>query len=114
MVGTAPLAPTDWSTVVTVVHATGCHFCADADTALAHLAQTYPLTVDRVDVRTPAGQELIRIHRPPMYPLVLVDGAFFSAGRLPRKKLARMLDRKLDRQPDGRPATAESGGLGHG
>jgi hypothetical protein len=29
-----------------------------------------------------------------MFPLVLVDGAFFSSGRLPRKKLARLLDRR--------------------
>jgi len=29
-----------------------------------------------------------------MYPLVLVDGAFFSFGKLPRKKLRRLLERR--------------------
>ncbi len=28
---------------------------------------------------------------PGMFPLVLVDGAFFSVGRLPRKKLRKLL-----------------------
>ena len=34
---------------------------------------------------------LVAEHRPPLSPLVLVDGAYFSAGRLPRKKLAKLL-----------------------
>ena len=32
-----------------------------------------------------------------MNPLVLVDGQFFSSGRLPRKKLIKLLERRGDR-----------------
>jgi len=40
---------------------------------------------------SPAGQALLHRHGTGMFPLVLVDGAFFSAGRLARRKLARLL-----------------------
>lgn len=81
-------------TVVTVVHAPACHLCEDAQRALAVLAEHYPLVVERVDIRSDRGQTLVRAHRSPMSPLVLVDGAFFSFGRLPRRKLATMLDQR--------------------
>lgn len=76
---------------VTVVHAPACHFCDDARQALGELAGDFPLTVELVDCTAPAGAALMCDHRAGMYPLVLVDGAFFSAGRLPRKKLRALL-----------------------
>ena len=76
---------------VTVVTTPACHLCADAQAALAGLAGDYPLTVRVVDADSPAGQVLVRQHGTGMFPLVVVDGVFFSAGRLPRRKLARML-----------------------
>jgi hypothetical protein len=76
---------------VTVVTAPACHFCDDAQAALAELARAYPLEVRLVDAGCDAGQELAARHAAGMFPLVLVDGAFFSAGRLPRRKLARLL-----------------------
>lgn len=79
-------------TEITLVHSPACHFCDDARRALADLAQEYPITVDLVDARDPQGQQLVARHRAPMYPLILVDGAFFSSGRLPRRKLRRLLD----------------------
>ena len=85
--------------VVTVVHSPACHLCGDADTALAQLAEFYPLVVDRVDIRSDRGQALVRAHRSPMSPLVLVDGAFFSFGRLPRRKLVKLLERRLAAPP---------------
>lgn len=81
--------------VVTLVQAPACHFCDDAEAALADLARSYPMTVERVDVRSEAGHELVRRHRPALNPLVLVDGAYFSAGRLPRRKLAQLLGQRL-------------------
>ncbi len=77
--------------VVTVVHAPACHFCHDAEEALAVLAGDVPLLVRSVGIDTPEGRALVAEHRPAMNPLVLLDGQFFSAGRLPRKKLARAL-----------------------
>ena len=76
---------------VTVVTAPACHFCADALTALARLGQAYPLTLEEVAADSQAGQELLSRHGTGMFPLVLIDGQFFSAGRLPRRKLARLL-----------------------
>ncbi len=76
---------------VTLVTAPACHFCADARAALEVLATEYPLTVAETATDSPAGQALLRQHGTGMFPLVLVDGAFFSAGRLPRRKLARLL-----------------------
>ena len=79
-------------TAVTIVHAPACHFCEDAQHALAELAGEYPLTVQLIDAADPQGQALVTRHRAPMYPLVLIDGDFFSFGRLPRKKLRKLLE----------------------
>lgn len=76
---------------VTVVTAPACHFCDDARATLSELAPGYPLAVEEATAGSPAGQALLREHGTGMLPLVLVDGAFFSAGRLPRRKLARLL-----------------------
>jgi hypothetical protein len=76
---------------VTVVSASACHFCDDALTVLAELGQAYPLTVTELAADSRDGQALLTWHGTGMFPLVLVDGAFFSAGRLPRRKLARLL-----------------------
>lgn len=79
---------------ITLVESEACHFCEDAHRALAELAATYPLTVHTVDVRSEIGQHLMQTHRASMSPLVLLDDAFFSNGRLPRRKLAKALDRR--------------------
>ena len=79
-------------TAVTIVHAPACHFCEDAQHALAELAGEYPLTVHLIDAADEEGQALIAQHRAPMFPLVLIDGEFFSFGRLPRKKLGKLLE----------------------
>jgi len=76
---------------VTVVQSPGCHFCDDARAVLAELATEFPLTVEYLTCTEARGAALIREHRAGMYPLVLVDGGFFSAGRLPRKKLRAQL-----------------------
>ena len=82
--------PTD-PPVVTVVHAPACHFCHDAEEALAALAQVHPLVVRSVGIDTEEGRTLVAAHRPAMNPLVLLEEQYFSAGRLPRKKLAKAL-----------------------
>ena len=80
------------STVITFVHAPACHFCADAEQVLTALALDYPLVIDRVSADEDTGRALVAEHRAAMYPLVLVDGRFFSSGRLPRTKLRRLLE----------------------
>ena len=76
---------------VTVVHSPACHFCDDARAVLADLATEFQYTVEFVDCTEPRRAALIRQHRAGMYPLVLFDGGYFSAGRLPRKKLRAQL-----------------------
>lgn len=80
-------------TAVTLVHSPACHFCDDAAAALAELATTHRIEVTTVALESAEGAELVARHRPGMNPLVLVDGEFFSSGRLPRKKLLRLLER---------------------
>lgn len=77
---------------VTLVHSPACHFCDDAQEALDALGADYALDVAVVDIDSPTGATLVAVHRPAMNPLVLVDGEFFSSGRLPRKKLVKLLE----------------------
>ncbi|WP_407343560.1 glutaredoxin [Pengzhenrongella phosphoraccumulans] len=77
---------------ITVVHAPACHFCDDAEQSLSLLAERFPLAVRIVALESDEGRLLTAKHRPAMNPLVLIDGRFFSAGRLPRKKLTALLE----------------------
>lgn len=80
---------------ITLVTAAGCHFCDDAQQVLAALAEANPqLAVHTVAATSPEGQTLLTQHRPAMNPLILVDDAYFSAGRLPRRKLQAVLGRR--------------------
>ena len=77
--------------VVTVVEAPACHLCEDAKSALAVIAQSFPITVSVLSVLDEPGRTLMQEHRAPMSPLVLLDGQYFSSGRLPRRKLEKRL-----------------------
>ena len=77
---------------VTVVRSAGCHLCDDALAALEEISAQFPLSVRVVDFDSPEGRELRRQHRPPMPPLVLVDGQLFGWGRLSRGKFRRLLE----------------------
>ena len=82
-------------TAITLVTAPGCHFCEDAHKTLTELTHRDPsLALQLVEAATPLGTALITEHRPAMNPLVLVDGRYFSAGRLPRRKLEALLARR--------------------
>ena len=76
---------------VTVVTASSCHLCEEAQEALSGLAREYPLTVLVLDAASESGQVLLGRYGAGTFPLVLVDGEFFSAGRLSRRKFARLL-----------------------
>jgi glutaredoxin len=82
---------------VTLVVSPGCHFCRDAQDVLDELSREFPMVVTRVDLRSPAGMNLAQIHGAAMSPLVLLDGEFVSAGRLPRNKIRKMLAHRADR-----------------
>lgn len=76
---------------ITVVQLDACHYCAEADRTLQELSSEFDFEVERVPVLSPQGHQLVAMHRPAMAPLVLVDGAYFSAGRLPGARLASLL-----------------------
>lgn len=81
---------------ITLVTSPSCHLCADAEEALAALGRDHALSVTVVDLRSQEGTALARSARAPMSPLVLVDGEVFSWGRLPRRKLRRLLERRAN------------------
>ena len=56
------------------------------------LAQEMPIQADLVAADSADGTALVGTHRRTMFPLVLLDGAFFSQGRLPRGKLLAVLE----------------------
>ena len=89
--GSAPALGVGPPVVVTVVEATACHLCEDAKSALAVLALSYPIAVHVLSISDEPGRALMQHHRAPMSPLVLLDGQYFSSGRLPRRKLERRL-----------------------
>jgi glutaredoxin len=94
---------------ITVVESEACHFCEDARQVLAKLTPSFPLTIDTVDVHSETGQALMSLHRAPMSPLVLLNGAFFSSGRLPRRKLEKALVGRFGHAGTGaRPEAGES------
>jgi glutaredoxin len=80
---------------VTLVTSPACHFCHDAETALAEIGKELPLSITRLDLRSPEGSELVQRHRAAMSPLVLIDGQFVSAGRLPRGKIRSLLAARI-------------------
>jgi acetyl esterase/lipase len=85
----------DSAPVVTLVTASGCHFCDEALTALRALIDAgVPIRLEVVAATSDLGRILIARHRPAMNPLVLVDSSYFSAGRLPRRKLEALLRRR--------------------
>ena len=85
---------------ITVVPAPACHFCDDADRTLSELASTFAFETEHVPAASVEGQRLIATHRPALAPLVLVDGRYFSSGRLPGKKLVRWLSASATRRED--------------
>ncbi len=85
--------PTTSALTATVVTANACHLCHDAIDVLMKNAIRYRIDVREVPSDCDEGRELIAAHRPAMSPLVLIDGEYFSAGRLPRKKLRDYLNK---------------------
>jgi len=90
------MTPTGAAVTITIVQAPACHLCQDAESAVAQLATDYPIRTQVLDIGSAEGLALVQAHRPAMNPLVLLDGEFFSAGRLPRGKLRATLAARDD------------------
>lgn len=86
---------TQRSTRLTLVTAPGCHFCEDARRAVTGLIEHgAAIELHLVEATSPLGLALLAEHRPAMNPLVLIDRRYFSAGRLPTRKLQALLAKR--------------------
>ncbi len=77
---------------VVLVEAPACHLCEDAARALEELARERALSVRQVDIASAEGRAIVRLHRAPMPPVVIIDGELLGWGRLSRGKLRRRID----------------------
>ena len=76
---------------ITLVTASGCHFCDDATRLLEDLRSSVPLAVRVVPLTSEEGRELAVRHRVPFPPILIIDGVLFGHGRISRRKLERRL-----------------------
>ncbi|BDO42276.1 glutaredoxin [Cellulomonas sp. NTE-D12] len=86
---------------VVVVTAPACHLCDDALQRLRAVAGPADLALRVVELESEEGRDLVARHRPPMSPLVLVDGEFFSSGRLPQRKVEALVRARVEVARDG-------------
>lgn len=83
-------------TLITVLTAPACHYCAQAKATLAQVARDVPLEVEYVDIGSPRGQQLVERSGLAFPPGVLIDGEPFSYGRLSERALRRALAARAD------------------
>jgi len=76
---------------ILVVTSPGCNLCVSALEQIEVLKTEFPLNVRTVGIGSPEGADILRAHRPPAPPVFLVDGEFLGFGRLPRRKLRKLL-----------------------
>ncbi len=68
-----------------------CHFCEQAKDVLARLRGEYDLRVREVALESKEGRSLALEAAAPFPPVVLLNGATFSYGRLSERKLRKAL-----------------------
>ena len=83
-------------TVVTLLTQTSCSFCEQAKETLAQLSQEQDFETEEISLETEDGRALGERHGVLFAPGILVDGDFFSFGRLSERKLRRELQRRND------------------
>lgn len=81
---------------VTLLTQAQCGFCEQAQETLERLAREYPLTLTNVNLASAEGHQLALRHGIIFAPGVLLDGAFFSYGRVSERKLRRALAARLE------------------
>jgi thiol-disulfide isomerase/thioredoxin len=81
---------------VTLLTQAQCGFCEQAQETLERLAREVPLTLTYVNLASVEGHQLALRYGVIFAPGVLLDGAFFSYGRLSERKLRRALVARLE------------------
>jgi hypothetical protein len=88
---------------IVLITAPDCHFCTDGKAVLARLAAHYPLTVREIAWSSADGQALVARHGILFPPGLLIEDEFVGFGRVPERKLRRLLERRI-------PITVGQGG----
>ncbi|HEY0259673.1 MAG TPA: thioredoxin family protein [Lacisediminihabitans sp.] len=78
-------------TTITLLTQGSCASCDQAKAALTRLADEFPLQIQEVSLESDEGRSLAAENGVLFAPGVLLDGAMFSYGRLPEKKLRKRL-----------------------
>lgn len=76
---------------IVMVTSPRCDFCEDAEATLLEFSRTRCLDIRLIPNDSPEGRRLVQRFHPSTYPLIVVDGAAFSTGRLHRQTLAAYL-----------------------
>jgi len=79
---------------VTVLTQPSCAYCDQAKEILSRLAPDYSLDINEIGLLTEDGRKLAVANGVMFAPGILIDGKFFSFGRLSEKKLKSKLDRE--------------------
>jgi glutaredoxin len=79
---------------VTLLTSPQCGYCEDAKATLTRLAHDYPLVVELVELRSPAGERLALQGGVLFPPGLFLDGEPFSYGRVSERKLRQELARR--------------------
>jgi glutaredoxin len=70
-----------------------CAFCDQAKEVLERLSIAFPVAIETYDLESDAGRQTAQAAGALFAPVVLVNGAAFSQGRLSERKLRRQLER---------------------
>lgn len=79
---------------VTLLTKSQCSYCEDAKHLLNLLKGEYWLSVETIDIHTPAGEAIAKRGDILFPPGVFLDGEPFSYGRVSERKLRRELERR--------------------
>ncbi len=90
-------------TVVTLLTQASCAFCDQAKETLVRLSQEHSLDIVEISLDSDEGRALGERHGVVFAPGVLIEGAFFSFGRLSERKLRRELQRRQEGPAEPRP-----------
>jgi glutaredoxin len=78
---------------ITLLTKEDCDFCDQAKEVLERLSLDFPLEIETENLESDAGREAAQAAGALFAPVVLLNGAAFSQGRLSERKLRRQLER---------------------
>ena len=83
---------------ITLLTQASCAFCDQTKEILSRLTTDYTLNVHEIRLDTDEGRKLAIQHAVMFAPGILIDGQFFSYGRLSERKLRLQLAREREKR----------------